>query len=1426
MNAMPPAHPRPNTPKTTPDKEGPMDFSENTENDPRTDPAAADAATISNDGSKDPGAHAADEVSYREDWQEALRWPFAEAMRGAFSKSSDGGSIIMNSDPTGVGKSYQMGVSAVEEAERALAGGRGGTVFLVAPRNDQRRDILKSIQKRLSTSCAKELIDVVFLRSIADAFAAMAGGDRSDVGPGCPIFTCHGDQVASNLGPKSSTAGKRSAMGGSIEDMKRGLPLMAKLSAEDPAMGAQRQKNAVAKVCDAIHKAAGRGHHLTAGCASCPLMNPASRLFGEETDGRKKVRIALVTTQRLLFGFSGFDVVGEPGEGRVERRRHVFFGSAGSEKLRQIQGCALIIDESVDAFKIAWAHIWAHSRIEYGITALAVTLHGIRDYGARLRAALRRSSQLGRAHEEGRLDELVRRHEANVEKARAEARRCWVEQDGVRRPLLHPDLQRISCEAKGDEAVRLCLDSTSLSFASLFPRHKIRYEASFDDSVGILTLSRSAAEKTKRRGRPRNDGGTAEEAPGESVPESSLWPLMGSLSRHAIRPMIRMLADLRGSLESTCLRMGREGALDLGPVRAREVANSVFHDVLREFYHPADETKSDCVDTVAKLIGREILGQRKGANDEDWADLRSRFYEFGFGYQSAAPASSHDGDHRLASTEVTTTPERILREIVAAGNFVVLNSATSTVDNPLGNFCLPHLERHGVRFDPRPEALNDKVRELLYEKESRRTPLRVALPSPGWSTLLLGPLLDRPQGGGAGVVADFHDRHVRDNKGIKGNEGADGGEPFLPSFYELLSDCMDDVCDGRLSRPRLALVLTNSTKDAEECVRLWREFWSMAGGPSNGGAAMVVTAKELKPSVAEEDESPGGDGAEREVDGFLRAFSDHLLSPEEEPRAFLIAAPYGSVAVGANLTIPVPADLPALPPNLRAYLGADKRLRVHPGESEARLDLSDMVLAVAKTNVVAGDEFTVAQAHIVAVNGGMLPLALGGVLGGAGATIQMRLAGKLRNSTFLDRSQWELAKQSIGRFERTLNSSSSPLVVVSRAMAQAISRANDGAEPARFAGPKSANHQRLLEHIRRETSCSNAEAFPMGTASQVFRDFLFQGFPPLKGWTGSRLDGSDREAVRKAYGAFRSVLAKNQVVLACGGKAFEELAVAEKEFNEACGAKPGVRNPPRMEDWFLRLTARQARNCLIPTGNGFRAWCVEGGGMIRLAKDPDLLPQKGAALVEWNFSGSDIAPAKTGNRNRKKWLTLGEAEIEAGNNIHLVVPALMREIVGPALDEERAFDNARRRFGRHVRWPVGDEFELCDVVIDDPARADVVLIDSKSWGFSTMNDDEAGTPDALLDSAEAKIERAHERFDLAGRRPILVFVMRGWWASRVLEKRRCLLYRQKEDGSFVEAGTGEAFDVAIAHAPPESPFDLTAFGMVLGALADARGEEP
>ena len=391
------------------------------------------------------------------------------------------------------------------------------------------------------------------------------------------------------------------------------------------------------------------------------------------------------------------------------------------------------------------------------------------------------------------------------------------------------------------------------------------------------------------------------------------------------------------------------------------------------FLKDVTQGRSEIAEYVSTLPGRRTSNSLDSQKDETLSVL-DQFYLRGYEFIEAGMFDGHQLEINVRLSRGST--ESMVNSILEAGNAFYVSSASATVRSAITNIDLDWLTLS--RGHPKEILPLDEGARVLEEKTGPK-----AQPEIFW--------------GSDGVP------------NVLNISFGDGGDDSGTNVAVLNAFARDLAETGNMA-PRCSLLFFNSGKRALQARDAFRNYLRNTFGEGSHRCEFV-DAKSFH----------GGEWKDFHAD-----FGRNLAS-SEKPKIFLVFVAFGGMATGANLHQELPLPL-ADNSNFFRYVGGSS-VRRHAGSGRVGVDVSDVVLAEQVTNVVSESNF-LRIGHHLAAKGDLTWLQIGHKLFGRKDASEpwWATSAAVKQTSQYVAAQLDVAMQSVGRMDRTLNSSYAPKV--------------------------------------------------------------------------------------------------------------------------------------------------------------------------------------------------------------------------------------------------------------------------------------------------------------------------------------------------------------------------------------------------------------
>lgn len=391
------------------------------------------------------------------------------------------------------------------------------------------------------------------------------------------------------------------------------------------------------------------------------------------------------------------------------------------------------------------------------------------------------------------------------------------------------------------------------------------------------------------------------------------------------------------------------------------------------FLKDVTQGKPEIAEYIATLPGRRSSNSLDAQKDETLSVL-DQFYLRGYEFIEAGMFDGHQLEINVRLSKRST--ESMVNSILKAGNGFYVSSASATVRSAITNIDLDWLALS--RGHPLEILPLDEGKRVLEEKTGPK-----AQPEIVWGSDDIPNVLN----------LSF------------GDSGDDSG-----TNVAVLNAFARDLADTGIMAPRCSLLFFNSGRRAAQARDAFGNYLKKTFGEGSHRCEFI-------------DAKSFHGGAWKD---FHADFGRNLAS-SEKPKIYLVFVAFGGMATGANLhqelLLPLPENA-----NFYRYVGGSS-IRRHTGSDRVGVDVSDVVLAEQVTNVVSENNYQ-RIGHHLAAKGDFTWLQIGHKLFGRkdAAEPWWATSAAVKQTSQYVAAQLDIAMQSVGRMDRTLNSSYTPKV--------------------------------------------------------------------------------------------------------------------------------------------------------------------------------------------------------------------------------------------------------------------------------------------------------------------------------------------------------------------------------------------------------------
>lgn len=720
-------------------------------------------------------------------------------------------------------------------------------------------------------------------------------------------------------------------------------------------------------------------------------------------------------------------------------------------------------------------------------------------------------------------------------------------------------------------------------------------------------------------------------------------------------------------------------------------------EMLREVYG-ADE-QGEAITQYIRQSARGRSGMRISSSLGGRASmgLSDSFYELGY---KMLMATAQDGSADIRIRMVDKSPELMMSQLLNAKNSLFLSSASVMLDSPITNVDLDWIEKK----HPGERADRAAMGKLLSIKESMRR-----IPEIVWGD----------ECSKQSSLVEFENKS--DEEAMRA---------ALDAFVRSLEDHPNE--------DRYALVFCNSKAD---CLKAQKAVKSI----HETGALRM----ELETNVFDASDFKNGN-----ADKVKEKIAKHFASKARTAKAFVIFAPYNSLATGVNLHVSIGRDELFGESRVWDYCDKSEKLRVRGKTANLEADVSDIVLLEPQTHVVNEENYLRVAHQLLAIGDlDWIEVGVGAITKGWEPWKSM--TSLLKSTKHFATAQFDSTMQALGRMERTLNSSKQPRIFVNKRFVNSLSALGDdelrGTMLTKSMKALVNSAKERIKKIERAIRLDELEFSFMGErrkcSSGEFLKFL-----------AIRVRGDGSKEVRKLWRELRKYLTENQVL----------------RHNEAhpSGTADLISELKKwdlkLEDFYFSLPMEllRARKNLK---TGYVRY-VRDGNVFSFHSDGESSEGFLASYGNWKSSCGD-------------------------KSIMALRPDLLRE-VAKATEFEWECRNMMEDYGK--RKTFGDSveehlFERADLFVEECGLA----VDAKAWSAKTMSSAaNESVIEELLEKASYKLSAMKDEANGSWYPTRYVYAMKTWWPS-IAEKYGEVAVFFKKDG--IQCDIDDEWEAAFVH---------------------------
>lgn len=712
------------------------------------------------------------------------------------------------------------------------------------------------------------------------------------------------------------------------------------------------------------------------------------------------------------------------------------------------------------------------------------------------------------------------------------------------------------------------------------------------------------------------------------------------------------------------------------------------------FLKDVTQGKPEIAEYISTLPGRRTSNSLDSQKEETLSVL-DQFYLRGYEYIEAGMFDGHQLEINVRLSKRST--EAMVNSILEAGNAFYVSSASATVRSSITNIDLDWLTLS--RGHPKEVLPLEEGKRVLDEKTGPKTQPEIV-----WGS--------------------------EDVPNVLNLSGGEGGDDAGTSFAVLNAFARDLAAAGNAA-PRCSLLFFNSGQRAKHARDAFKNFLNKTFGEGSHRCEFV-DAKSFHG---------------RDWSDFHADFGRNLASAEK-PKIYLVFLAFGGMATGANLHQELQLPLPE-GSNFFRYVGGSF-VRRHAGADRVGVDVSDVVLAEQVTNVVSENNYQ-RIGHHLAAKGDFTWLQIGHKLFGkkGGGEAWWATSAAVKQTSQFVAAQLDVAMQSVGRMDRTLNSSYSPKVFLNSRFAGIFAAVTPDIVGETILPPAM---RLILESSKRQLRISQVctKTDTMAQTGCGTREFF------------SRLAQEVRDSIdaRDLWIELREFLSSYVVVT---GKDFLRANETARRLNGKL-AEYGV----SVTDFYFNMPSKAIFTKL--RGKWGLFFTSEGN--------------------EYRFYDPEFSPVDV---NKCWYQTIFP---KASGYLMMVRPAAMFDVVWPAGYERTCRVAvtawARKKVLEDHETPL-HLFERSDLFVP---QCDVA-IDAKAWSVCTM---EGSSNIAKIEQliAEARMKLGYMKLEARGEwaPERYVYAFKNWWPALEEKYGRVAVFF---DGDGVQNDFRGAWDVAFVH---------------------------
>lgn len=719
---------------------------------------------------------------------------------------------------------------------------------------------------------------------------------------------------------------------------------------------------------------------------------------------------------------------------------------------------------------------------------------------------------------------------------------------------------------------------------------------------------------------------------------------------------------------------------------------------------------------ISTLPGRRRSNSLE-AQREDALSVLDQFYLRGYEFIEAGMFDGHQLEINVRLSKGST--EAMINALLEAGNSLYISSASATVRSAITNIDLDWLTLS--RHHPKVVLPLAEGARVLEEKTGPKTKPEIIWGREDIENLLHISFGDSADEAGTNVSA-------------------------LNTFAQ-------DLANSGNMAPRCSLLFFNSGSRAQQACNAFRNFLRRQFGEGSHRCEFI-DAKNFHGGLWQD---------------FHEDF-ERNLSSSEPPKIYLIFVAFGGMATGANLHQELKLPISDAS-NFYRYVG-DRTVRRHAGSDRVGVDISDVVLAEQVTNIVSDSNY-LRVGHHLAAKGELTWLQIGHKLFGRKGEGEpwWATSAAIKQTSQYVAAQLDIAMQSVGRMDRTLNSSYAPKIFLNSRFAGIFASVRQEIVGETILPPAM---RLILESSRKQVRisevCTKIDQFARSDFSS--REFFAQ----------LAQDVRKSEETRDLWIELRDFLSGNSVVTNKDYLAKNPTAIA---INNKLAKYDAL-----ITDFYFRIPAAAIFTKLRDKW-GLSFTCDSN---------------------EHRFYDPDFAPINA----MKCWYRT--TPTRPSGYVMMARPSVMYDVVWPA-DYERTCRVAVTAWARKEALADRETplhlFERSDIFVPQCN----VSIDAKAWSICTMEGSATlAKVDQLIADARMKLRLMQSEAVGTWSPSRYIYAFKNWWPALEEKYGRVAAFF---DGDVVQNDFKEPWDVAFIHV-----HDYSVLTEVLDVLDTAPKKAP